>query len=421
MLHVRLNARVIASTPTAPVLDEMRRTGATEPGLARMMTKAEALALAMEHIERRQANLLKQEMLAAGGDAAVHHGVCSEAVDETRVVLVGTRRQFTALVARLAEEPLDLPAVGEVIRRALEAYGRRRFEIPMGPHRLVVGPKPALMGIVNVTPDSFSRDGLAGDPEAAVALGLRMAEAGADLLDIGGESTRPGSDPVSEDEERRRVLPVVEGLARRGRTPISIDTRRARVAREALAAGACLVNDVTALGGDPAMAATVAKSGAGLVLMHMQGEPKTMQDRPVYDNLMADICRFLRQSMALAAEAGVPEERILVDPGIGFGKTLADNLQVLARLGQLRTLGRPILVGPSRKRFLGDLTGVRTPADRTYGTAAACALAVAAGALVLRVHDVPEMRQALAMAGAMAEAGLPAVALRQAEAGETIA
>jgi len=405
VLHVRLNARVIASTPTAPVLDEMRRTGATEPGLARMMTKAEALALAMEHLSRRQANLLKQEMLAAGGDAAVHHGVCTEAVDETRVVLVGTRRQFTALEARLAEEPLDLPAVGEVIRRALEAYGRRRFEIPMGPHRLAIGPKPALMGIVNSTPDSFSRDGLAGDPEAAVALGLRMAEAGADLLDIGGESTRPGSDPVSEDEERRRVLPVVEALARRVRTPISIDTRRARVAREALAAGACVVNDVTALGGDPAMAATVAESGAGLVLVHMQGEPKTMQDRPIYDNLMADICRFLRQSMALATEAGVPEERILVDPGIGFGKTLADNLQVLARLGQLRTLGRPILVGPSRKRFIGDVTGVRTPAERTYGTAAACALAVAAGALVLRVHDVPEMRQALAVAGAMAEAG----------------
>ena len=405
MLHVRLNARVIASTPTAPVLDEMRRTGATEPGLARMMTKAEAVAVALEHVERRQANLLKQEMLAAGGDAAVHHGVCSEAVDETRVVLVGTRRQFTSLLARLAEEPMDLPAVGEVLRRALEAYARRRFEIPMGPHRLVVGPKPALMGIVNATPDSFSRDGLAGDPEAAVALGLRMAEAGADLLDVGGESTRPGSDPVSEDEERRRVLPVVEALARRVRTPISIDTRRARVAREALAAGACVVNDVTALRGDPAMAATVAKTGAAVILMHMQGEPKTMQDRPVYDNLMADICRFLRQSMALAAEAGVPEEKILVDPGIGFGKTLADNLQVLARLDQLRTLGRPILVGPSRKRFLGDLTGVRTPAERTYGTAAACALAVAAGALVLRVHDVPEMRQALAVAGAVTEAG----------------
>ena len=405
MLHVRLNARVIASTPTAPVLDEMRRTGATEPGLARMMTKAEAVAVALEHVERRQANLLKQEMLAAGGDAAVHHGVCSEAVDETRVVLVGTRRQFTSLLARLAEEPMDLPAVGEVLRRALEAYARRRFEIPMGPHRLVVGPKPALMGIVNATPDSFSRDGLAGDPEAAVALGLRMAEAGADLLDVGGESTRPGSDPVSEDEERRRVLPVVEALARRVRTPISIDTRRARVAREALAAGACVVNDVTALRGDPAMAATVAKTGAAVILMHMQGEPKTMQDRPVYDNLMADICRFLRQSMALAAEAGVPEEKILVDPGIGFGKTLADNLQVLARLDQLRTLGRPILVGPSRKRFLGDLTGVRTPAERTYGTAAACALAVAAGAIVLRVHDVPEMRQALAVAGAVTEAG----------------
>jgi len=261
--------------------------------------------------------------------------------------------------------------------------------------------RPRIMGIVNVTPDSFSSDGLAGDPEAAVALGIRMAEDGADILDVGGESTRPGSDPVAEDEELRRVIPVVEALARRVRTPISIDTRRARVAREALAAGACVVNDVTALRGDPAMAATVAKSGAAVVLMHMQGEPKTMQDRPVYDNLMADICRFLRQSMALAAEAGVPEEKILVDPGIGFGKTLADNLQVLARLGQLRTLGLPILIGPSRKRFIGELTGIETPAERTYGTAAACALAVAAGALVLRVHDVRPVRQALAVAAAV--------------------
>ena len=420
MLNVRLNVRVLVSTPAAPVLDEMRRTGAAEPGIARMMAKAEALAVAMEHIERRQANLLKQEMLAAGGDAAVHHGVCSEAVAETRVVLVGTRRQFTALEARLAEEPLDLPAVGEFLRRALEAYARRRFEIPMGPHRLAVGPKPALMGIVNATPDSFSGDGLAGDPDAAVALGLRMAEAGADLLDVGGESTRPGSESVAEDEELRRVMPVVEALARRVSIPISIDTRRARVAREALAAGACLVNDTTALRGDPAMAATVAETGAAVVLMHMQGEPKTMQDRPTYDNLMADICRSLRESLALAAKAGVQEERIMLDPGIGFGKTLMDNLQILARLGQLRTLGRPILVGPSRKRFIGDVTGVQAPAERIFGTAAACAMAVAAGALVVRVHDVPQMRQALAVAGAIAEAGLPAAFPRRAEAGEAI-
>jgi dihydropteroate synthase len=168
------------------------------------------------------------------------------------------------------------------------------------------------------------------------------------------------------------------------------------------------------------MAATVAETGAAVVLMHMQGEPKTMQDRPTYDNLMADICRSLRESLALAAKAGVQEERIMLDPGIGFGKTLMDNLQILARLGQLRTLGRPILVGPSRKRFIGDVTGVQAPAERIFGTAAACAMAVAAGALVVRVHDVPQMRQALAVAGAIAEAGLPAAFPRRAEAGEAI-
>lgn len=404
MLPLRLNARVIAATPMAPILDEMRRTGATEAGIVRMMPKAGGLAMALEHVGRRQANLLKQEMLAAGGDVAVSHGVCGESVDETSVAIVGTRRQFDSLVARLAEEPFDLPDVGREIRRAVDAHARRRFDIPLGRRSLSVGPAPAIVGIVNVTPDSFSDGGQCLDPDAAADHGHRLVDEGADILDVGGESTRPGSEPVAEDEERRRVLPVVERLAATVDRPISIDTRRARVAREAVAAGASIINDVTGLQGDPDMARTVAEAGAGLVIMHMQGEPRSMQQNPHYENVMADICRFLRQAMAVARDAGVAEEAILVDPGIGFGKTVEHNLTILARLDELRTLGRPVLVGPSRKRFLGALTGVETPAERTFSTAAACVMAVAAGALVVRVHDVQEVRQALAVAYAVTQA-----------------
>ena len=404
MPDLRLNARVIAATPVVPVLAEMRRSGATESGIQRMLTKAEAVAVAMENVGRRQANLLKQEMLAAGGDVAVSHGVCAEEVDQSSVVLVGTRRQFESLLVRLAEEPFDLPALAGELRAALDAYAQRHFEVRMRDRLLAVGPKPAIVGIVNVTPDSFSDGGQFASPDAAIAHGRQLADEGADVLDIGGESTRPGSDPVSPEEELRRVIPVIKGLAGSVRVPISIDTRRAQVAREAVAAGACLINDVTALRGDSDMARTVAETGAGIVLMHMLGEPKTMQDGPQYDNLMADICRFLRDAIRTARQAGVPDNAIIVDPGIGFGKTLEHNLAILARLGELRTLGRPIMVGPSRKRFIGQLTGIETPRERIYGTAAACAMAVAGGALLVRVHNVREVRQALAVATAVAGA-----------------
>jgi len=405
MLHLSLNARVVSATCLPPVLDEMRRTGATEHGVQRMMTKGEFLAVALEHVGRAQANLLKQEMLAAGGDAAVSRGICSEEKSETGALLVGSRRQFTALISRLAEEPFGMPEIGREIDRALGAYGRRRFVLHLGPRELVLGPRPALVGVVNVTPDSFSDGGQYLDPKAAIARGEELAAQGADILDIGGESTRPGADPVAADEELARVIPVIRALAASAKTPISIDTRHARVAREAVAAGACIINDVTGLTGDPEMARAAAETGAGLVLMHILGDPKTMQQNPTYDNLMADICRFLRRGILAAREAGVAEDHILIDPGIGFGKRLEHNLRILARLDQLRTLGRPIMVGVSRKRFIGDVTGIQTPAERLFGTAAACAMAVAKGALALRVHDVPQMRQAVAVAAAVAEDG----------------
>lgn len=400
MLHLRLNARVIAAANPRPVLDEMGRGGA--PPAESFLARTDMVAVALENVAGPEAQVLKRAMLDAGGDVNVCPSPSEYGPDACTVVLIGSRNQFRALLGRLAGAP-PAAAIGREIGRALDAYGRTHFTIRMGSRRLAVGPQPAVMGIVNVTPDSFSDGGLCLESSSAVAHAERLVAEGADLIDVGGESTRPGSDPVPEDEELARVLPVVETLASRVDVAISIDTRHARVAREAVAAGACLVNDVTGLRGDPDMAAVVAETGAGVAIMHMLGDPKTMQDHPHYDHLMADVCRYLRHGMQAAADAGVPEDSILVDPGIGFGKTIEHNLEILARLGQLRTLGVPILVGPSRKRFIGEVAGVEAPSERTYGTAAACCLAQAAGALVLRVHDVREVRQALAVAAAIAQ------------------
>jgi len=396
------NVRVIAAGAEPALAGEMRLAGCSEAGIERMAPKAEGMALALEQVDAAAANLLKQEMLAVGGDAALAHETWAGGPAATGLVLVGTRLQFETLLVGLGGAPRGVPEIGRAIAEALEHHSRRRFELDLAGRVLVVGPAPALMGIVNVTPDSFSDGGECFDTAPAVARAVEQAGAGADILDIGGESTRPGSESVGEDEELRRVIPVIEKLAGRVDVPISIDTRRGRVAREAIAAGARIINDVSGLQGESEVAAAAADTGAAVVIMHMLGQPRTMQVSPRYDNVMADICRYLRAGMDLARQAGIRENRIIVDPGIGFGKRLEHNLEVLARLGQMRSLGRPILVGPSRKQFIGELTGVETPAARTFGTAAACAMAVAAGALILRVHDVGPMREAVKVAAAIA-------------------
>lgn len=256
-----------------------------------------------------------------------------------------------------------------------------------------------LMGVVNVTPDSFSDGGLYLDPEAAIAHGEELAAAGAAILDIGGESTRPGAEEVPEAEELRRVVPVVAGLAGSG-AEISIDTSKAAVAAAALDAGAAIVNDVTALRGDPGMAALCAERGATVVLMHMLGDPRTMQRDPTYGDVVAEVGAFLAERLQAAVAAGIAEERIWLDPGIGFGKTAEHNLELLRRLPELRRLGRPLVIGTSRKSFIGRLDG--SPAgERLGGTIASSVLAAAEGAEVLRVHDVREVAEAIKLAGAV--------------------
>ncbi len=262
-------------------------------------------------------------------------------------------------------------------------------------------PAPQIMGVVNVTPDSFSDGGRYLDPQAAIEHGADLLAQGAAILDVGGESTRPGANPVGLEEELRRVLPVVGGLIERvpGAT-VSIDTTKAEVALQAVQAGATIVNDVTALRGDPELVDVVAGAGVGCCLMHMLGEPRTMQDAPSYDDVVSEVKGFLEQRLEFAVAAGVSEDAIWLDPGIGFGKTARHNLELLARLDEIVALGRPVVVGTSRKSFLGRLAGGREPDQRLPGTIATNVMALERGASVFRVHDVAAVADALAVAGA---------------------
>jgi dihydropteroate synthase len=262
-------------------------------------------------------------------------------------------------------------------------------------------PRPSVMGVVNVTPDSFSDGGVHVDPDVAAAAARRMIAEGAAIVDVGGESTRPGAEEVTLDEELRRVLPVLERLA--GEVPVSIDTTKAEVARRALAFGAELVNDVTALRADPDLAGLAADAGCYLCLMHMRGEPRTMQADPRYDDVASEVAAFLEQRLRFAVDAGIPEERICLDPGIGFGKTVAQNVELVRRLDLLLALGRPVLIGFSRKSSLGRILG--DPEARTGSLAASLAAALEAyerGATIFRVHDVKEHVEALTVAAAFA-------------------
>lgn len=300
--------------------------------------------------------------------------------------------------------PADAPAgPGDPfapLREAIDRYRNREFSVPCRDRTLSLAGNPMIMGILNITPDSFSDGGKYLSFERALERGQEMAEEGAEIIDVGGESTRPGSNPVPAGEEISRVVPVLLALSGRTKAILSIDTTKAEVAREAIAAGAHIVNDTSALADDTEMASVVRESGCATVLMHRLGPPATMQDSPSYRSLFDDILDELRERVGAAEDAGIPGDRILVDPGIGFGKRIEDNLALHRHLADLRNLGKPILFGPSRKSFIGHLTG-KSPADRVSGTVASVAMAVLGGAHVVRVHDVKETRDAILLAAAV--------------------
>lgn len=318
--------------------------------------------------------------------------------------LVGGRRDQLLRLVEEAEGDPDQRELAGALRRLLDAPAVPA-PLQLGETTLVFGERTQVMGILNITPDSFSDGGRFFDPEAAIAHGVKLVEEGADLLDLGGESTRPGSRRVDAEEELSRVLPVLRGLRSRVKVPLSIDTTKAEVARVALAEGATLVNDVSGFTFEPAIAEVAARAQAACCAMHMLGTPETMQVDPRYDDLVGEVMVRLEQAVQHAVASGVPREKVLVDPGIGFGKTFEHNLFLLRQLGTLRQLGVPIVLGTSRKAFLGQLTGGKPAPERAVASAASVAMAAASGAAdIVRVHDVAETRDALAVADAVRRA-----------------
>ena len=381
------NPRVVSAPGDPALAAEIERFVGAGPAVGDWFLKLEGLGLA-------EADELRGASIRHGG------GLLPNLRGEERADAI-LRIPADCVPAFLDAIEPTLAGPAKAIRETFDAWLRETFSLRCGGESLELGRRTLVMGIVNVTPDSFSDGGQFADPAVAIEHGRRLAAEGADILDIGGESTRPGAEPVDAETECRRVLPVIEALAREFQVPISIDTAKAAVARRAFDAGARILNDVTALRGDPEMARFAAEAGAPVVLMHMQGTPRTMQKDPHYDDLMGEIVGYLRQSMARAVEAGVAEDQLIVDPGIGFGKTLDHNLEIIRRLPELRSLGRPILLGTSRKKFIGTILDAAVD-ERLLGTAATVAFGIARGAHIVRVHDVAAMRQVARMTDALA-------------------
>jgi dihydropteroate synthase len=392
-------ARVLHIATPLDAERELRLINVDSGGIGMMAAKMLTRCVKFTDLQCRQANILKQEMLALGGDAAVARGTVACSIESTDVILIGTEKQLLALCGKLAPQPFGLPTLAAELKKTLQHATQRPQFWRVGRRELSLT-RPLIMGILNVTPDSFSDGDLYSDQERAIDHALQMVADGADIIDIGGESTRPGAATVSAEDELKRVMPVITALAGRTPCPISIDTWKSPVARAAMEAGAEIINDISGFSFDPLMASVAASTGAGVVLMHTRGKPQTMQHEVVYADLVGEVIHSLRQSLAMAGDAGVETERIAVDPGIGFGKLAAHNLEILRRLSEFTSLGLPLLAGTSRKSFIGKVLG-RGADQRSYGTAATVALAVQGGADILRVHDVREMRDVADMAHAI--------------------
>ena len=366
------------------VLEEFKKIGVDPGGAGVMAPKAFHYLFKVYDLTPRQANILKQEMLGKGGDAAVARGCVDASIEKTDVLLIGTEKQYRAAIKKLRMQPFGLAKLAEQLEEALvNLRGRKVRVLECRGKHLVLGERTLVMGILNVTPDSFSDGGRFDSLESAVQQARRIVDEGADILDLGGESTRPGYTPISVEEELNRVIPVIKALVQEIDIPISVDTTKADVARAALQEGAHIINDQWSLRADPQIADVVAEYKAPLVMMHNQNSTD-------YKDLMGDMIRFFRESIDIALKAGIEHNNIIVDPGIGFGKTVEQNIETMRRLKELDCLGLPILLGTSRKSMIGKTLDL-PPDQRVEGTGATVALGIAAGVDIVRVHDVKEM------------------------------
>jgi dihydropteroate synthase len=396
--------RCLQITNTREAIHELGSVGVDGTGIKLMAGKALHFNLRVEGIDPRAANLLKQEMLSLGGDAALDKRGFDCSAPETAAMLMGTQKQLERLLSKLEQYP-HLQTLTDSIREALQNLFKTHFPLRCRKRTFTLGKRTLVMGILNITPDSFSDGGLYFEKEKAVAHGVRMFEEGADLLDVGGESTRPGSKPLGLEEELRRVIPVVESLAKVVDVPISIDTYKSPVAQRAIEAGAEIINDISGLNFDPAIVQVAVKEKVPLILMHMRGIPETMQKDVRYDSLFSEILNYLKESIIRAESGGVDPQQIIIDPGIGFGKTVEDNLKIIKNLTEFRVLGKPILLGTSRKTFIGKILNAGT-GERLEGTLSSIAIAAFNGAHIIRCHEVLQAKRTTAIADAVRNAAI---------------
>ena len=379
--------------------------GPSDQGKDIMAPKMVYRVVRVDNVDTRAANILKQNMLSIGGEVSLPREVFDFEGKEVHVVISGTLKHYRQLVTRLKRQPFGLKALAAELEELLRSsLGEDERVLRLGGREYRLDERTLVMGVINVTPDSFSDGGRFFGTQVAVKHGMRLVEEGADILDIGGESTRPGSDLVSLDEELGRVMPVVEELIGLTEVPISIDTTKTEVARRALDAGCAMVNEISAMRLEEDMLPLVVSRGVPFCLMHMQGMPKDMQVDPHYDDVIGEIAGFLRERAEVALEAGANPSNIIVDPGIGFGKTLEHNLEILRRLSELASLGYILMLGTSRKSFIGRILDLPED-DRIEGTAASVSLGIASGADIIRVHDVKEMVRVARVADAIVGKG----------------
>ena len=403
------NARVLCLRTDDEIVREMRRLNPDEAGIRHMLPKARHYLVKLANVRTPIAHILKETFLSSGGEAVVSRDVITAKVSHTDVMLSGTRKQFQRAFTNLLEQGFGCDKLAGEIEAAI-----RHFDSPAAipdPHNVrderirplfeAIGKRTLVMGILNVTPDSFSDGGKFVDTATAVTHGVGMAQQGADVIDVGGESTRPGSEPVPAQVEIDRVVPVIRGIVAALEVPISVDTCKAEVARAALDAGASIVNDISGASFDSDMPALIAERRCPAILMHIKGTPGDMQANPTYDDLLGEVSAYLAERVRALVEAGVDDRLLLIDPGIGFGKTVEHNLELLRRLRELKSIGRPIVVGTSRKATIGRVLGDLPVEERIEGTAATVAISIANGADVVRVHDVREMSRVARMTDAI--------------------
>jgi len=396
--------KIIKINNLVEAVEIFQKIGVDPYGIEAMAPKTLYTNILLKDKSCKVANIIKQEMLSIGGDAAVARGSVACSVASTDVLIMGTLKQISALIQKTDKQPFGLNLIAQNILEILNNHKLNKYILKTSRREIILGKKTIVMGILNVTPDSFSDGGLFYNPKNAVDRGLQMIDEGADIIDIGGESSRPGAKSVDAKTELTRVISIIEKLVKKSNTPISIDTTKAKVARHALDSGAEIVNDISALSSDKKMAKTIRDAGAAVILMHMRGNPQNMQKNNLaYDDLMGEIISYLKTSSEKAIKAGIDKKCLVIDPGIGFGKTAEDNYRIIKNLSEMKGLGIPIMIGPSRKSFIGEIIGGE-PHERIEGTAATVAAAIINGSQIVRVHDVAVMKKVCAVADAIISA-----------------